>query len=92
MSSEKFTIAAQIAWSELQEKIRRISLLHERDGEKIYPYETAKIEVAKINYDKVRPTSLYVLRKNLAVQSQIANFLSTEGLNPLDLEGGGCIR
>lgn len=81
-------IEGTIEWSILEQRVRETTLLERRNDETIYPYENARIELRTINYQEVSPTSLYVLRKNLARQAEIATALTDEGYHPLEMDGG----
>ena len=82
------TIERVIPWDELEQRLRETPLLRQGDSEPVYPYEDAKIRLEKMAYADVAPTSLYVIRKNLAIQAAIASDLSAVGYHPLELEGG----
>lgn len=81
-------IEGVVDWHTLEQNVRETTLLEQRNGETVYPYENATIQLKNINYRDVSPTSLYVLRKNLAIQAQIAVALFEEGYDPLELDGG----
>ena len=83
-----FTVTQEIAWSELEARIRQVPLLEPRDGERVYPYATATITLQEVRYDQVQPTSLYALRSHLAFQTQFAADLAATGHDPLGLTGG----
>lgn len=82
------TIEKVVPWEELEQRVRATPLLQERDGATVYPYESANIRLQNLAYTDVAPTSLYVLRKNLAAQVAIASDISHDGYHPLDLNGG----
>lgn len=82
------TIEKILAWEDLEQRLRETPLLRQGGGEAVYPYEDASIRLEKVAYADVAPTSLYVIRKNLAVQAAIGADLSIEGYHPLELEGG----
>lgn len=82
------TIEGALGWDDLEQRLRGTTLLQPRDGEIVYPYADADIRLAEIAYDDVAPTSLYVLRGNLAVQAAIASDLANEGYDPLRLTAG----
>ena len=68
--------------------MRETTLLQSGDSAPVYPYEDASIKLEKVSFSDVSPTTLYVIRKNLAIQAGIAHDLSKEGYHPLELEGG----
>jgi len=82
-----FKVIAETPWNKLQSQIRAVSLLEPRQGEIIYPYATAQITLYDIPYDAIRPTSLYVLTGNLALQEELATDLASQGYDPLALRG-----
>jgi hypothetical protein len=82
------TIEGTIGWDDLEQRLRETTLLQPRDGEAVYPYANADIRLAEIPYAEVAPTSLYVLRGNLATQATIAKDIAGEGYDPLQLTGG----
>lgn len=82
------TVEKIIPWEDLEQRLRETPLLGQRDGETVYPYEDANVCLERIAYADVAPTSLYVIRKNLAVQAAIAADIAVEGYHPLELEGG----
>jgi hypothetical protein len=82
------TIEQAIPWGDLEDKVRQTTLLSPNKEQATYPYEHARITLDHIKYEEVAPTSLYVLRKNLAVQAMIATDIAAEGYHPLELEGG----
>lgn len=82
------SVEQTIGWETVEDKVRQTKLLSTDQARTVYPYEFARITLKNITYDEVAPTSLYVLRSNLAVQSSIASDLSVEGYHPLELEGG----
>ncbi len=82
------TIEKVVSWGELEQRIRETPLLQQGEGETIYPYENANIRLEKLAFADVAPTSLYVLRQNLAVQAMIESDLSVAGYHPLELESG----
>jgi hypothetical protein len=84
-------VAAETPWHILEEQIRQVPLLEARDGALIYPYENAAITLAEIDYEAVRPTSLYVLKDNLAIQKQLTNELAPR-YDPLQLLGSITLR
>lgn len=83
-----FTIEGTIPWPNIELGVRETTLLHPRNGEVIYPYKDAEIQLTEIAYTDVALTSLYVLRENLATQTALAADIAIDGYNPLDLEGG----
>jgi hypothetical protein len=83
-----FKIEKFVPWEEVEYEVRRTPLLATINQEKVYPYENAEINLREIAYKEVRPTSLYVLRANLAVQAALGNDLKAQGCHPLELEGG----
>jgi hypothetical protein len=86
-------VEREVAWTELERRLRETPLLRSgEEDEVVYPYEYADIRLARVAYADVAPTSLYVLRKNLAVQAAIACELSVEGFHALELEGGLVLR
>jgi hypothetical protein len=80
-------VTAETPWAELAEQIRHVPLLQPRDGVTIFPYLDAEITLREVAYDEVRPTSLYVLSGNLAIQKQLVEALAPEH-DPLNLKGG----
>lgn len=82
------TIEKFMPWGELEQRIRETPLLWQGEGDPVYPYENAVIRLESLAYADVRPTSLYVLRGNLAVQAAIASDLAIQDCHPLELEGG----
>jgi len=83
-----FTIEGATPWVELKRQVRDTPLLYPRNGQKVYPYAKAGISLKPVSFAEVRPTSLYVLRKNLATQTAIATALAKEGYDPLELRAG----
>ena len=81
-------IEGVLDWNTLEQRVRETTLLEQRNDESVYPYENANIQLKRINYRDVAPTSLYVLRKNLASQAEIALALHDEGYHPLELSAG----
>lgn len=82
-------VEKEIAWINLEEQIRGVRLLNQTDeAPPIYPYENSQITLRKFSYAEVAPTSLYVLRENLALQAEIAKDIADYGLHPLELGGG----
>jgi hypothetical protein len=86
------TVEAEIGWPELEERIRAVPLLRPRDGEPVYPYEEATISLRPVDLTKIRPVTLYVLRRNLGIQEALAATLADQGHNPLVLEGALTLR
>jgi hypothetical protein len=86
------TIEETVSWAQLEQMIRATPLLHEQSGQIILPYEAAEISLREVSYTEVAPTSLYVLRENLAIQARIIDDLATWGYHPLELEGGLILR
>ncbi len=84
-----FKVERSIPWKELEPAVRRTPLLNHRD---IHPYADAQIDLREVAYSEVNPTSLYVLRANLALQAALANDIQLEGYNQLELEGSLVIR
>jgi len=82
------TVERIVPWEELEQNLRKTPLLEERNGEKIYPYAEADIRLADIAYADVAPTSLYVVRNNLAKLATISSDLSVQGYDPLELASG----
>jgi len=82
------TIENVLPWDDLEQRVRETPLLLHDDSKPVYPYEDATIRLEKIAYADASPTSLYVLRKLLAVQAAITTDLSAKGYHPLELEGG----
>ena len=82
-----FSVVGETPWEELQEQIRQVPLLLPRGGELVYPYENARINLYEIPYAAVRPTSLYVVSRNLQLQRELAADLESQGVDPLALEG-----
>ena len=82
------SVEQTVGWEGIEDKVRQTKLLSANQEQAVYPYEYARISLRNISYDEVSPTSLYVLRNNLAVQAAIAADLSAEGIHPLELEGG----
>jgi len=82
------SIEKEIPWDQLEQRLRETPLLQQGDGPAIYPYEDATIRLEKLAYADVAPTTLYVIRKNLAVQAMINVDLSYQNYDPLNLEGG----
>jgi hypothetical protein len=83
-----FTVEGATPWSQLEEEVRRVPLLHPRDGEVIYPYADAEISLQEVAYSEVRPSTLYVLRNNLAIQTAITASIRKDDYHPLELEYG----
>lgn len=81
------TVESKTSWADLENLIRHTPLLHEREGVKVYPYMDAQITLELIQYDDVRPTSLYALSDNIAVQQRLTHDL-LPNYDPLNLEGG----
>jgi hypothetical protein len=81
-----FTVVSQTSWADLKELIRRTPLLHERGGQIIYPYKDAEISLKAVLYKEVRPTSLYVIRGNLKLLTQLMHDIGPE-YDPLQLSG-----
>lgn len=77
-----------IPWDDLEQRLRETQLLEARDGQPVYPYASADIRLENIAYADVAPTSLYVVRRNLATLATITNDLSAQGYDPLQLNGG----
>lgn len=84
-----FRIEKSISWRELEAKVRKTPLLNNSGA---HPYEAATIELREVNYSEVNPTSLYVLRANLALQAALARDIGSEGHDQLELEGGLVVR
>lgn len=82
------TIEKVVPWEDLEQRVRETTLLGSAEIDPIHPYEDADIRLERVAYTDVSPTTLYVIRKNLAVQAAIANELSVDGYHPLELEGG----
>ena len=82
------TVERMIPWDDLEQRVRETPLLQQDDSQPVYPYEDATIRLEKIAYTDVSPTSLYVIRRLLAVQAAIGADLSAKGHHPLELEGG----
>ena len=80
-------VVDQTPWEELERQIREVPLLAQQNGESIFPYANATIELAEVAYADVRPTSLYVLQANLDFQKQLAADLAQQGIDPLALTG-----
>ncbi len=81
-----------LAWDDLEQRLREIPLLEMRDGQAVYPYEDADISLEQVAYTDVSPTTLYVVRKNLAIQAALADELAAEGYDPLELTCGLILR
>jgi len=69
---------------ELIEAVRNVGLLNSPD---IKPYENADISIGVFDIGALRPTTLYVLRKNLETQQRLAAALEIQGYHPLELDG-----
>ena len=69
---------------ELITSVRGVSLL---TSPEVKPYEAAIIEIKEIDLSEIRPTTLYVLRQNLAFQRSLSSTLREVGFDPLDLDG-----
>lgn len=82
------TIEKILPWEDLEQRLRETPLLYERDGRTVYPYEYADICLKQVLYAETALTSLYVIRKNLAVQTAIASDIAPAGFYPLELEAG----
>lgn len=82
-----FRVVAEIPWQTLEDRIRHTPLLMPRDGQQVFPYLDAEITLAEIAYDDVRPTSLYILHDNIALQTELADDLAPDH-DPLALQGG----
>jgi hypothetical protein len=86
--AEKF-----IPWEVVEKEVRNTTLLATDNLEvPVYPYENAAISLREVNYDEVRPTSLYVLKDSLAIQAALGSDLIFQGYHPLHLEGGLVLR
>ena len=83
-----FEIRSVTPWKELEPQFRAVTLLNDINGETVYPYENARISLQQFRYDEVRPTSLYAIRSNLAVQDAIRSALEVHGMDPLELDCG----
>lgn len=81
------TVEQVVPWEDLEQRLRETPLLRQSGEDAVYPYEDATIRLEKLAYADVAPTSLYVIRKNLAIQAVIGCDLSVEGYEPLAL---GC--
>lgn len=79
-------VVQEIPWSTLEDQIRHVPLLQPRDGKLVFPYLHAHIALEEINYDDVRPTSLYALRDHLSFQIKLAEDLIPKH-DPLALKG-----
>jgi len=79
--------AEKLPWKDLEEEVRNVPLLEQRDGETIYPYAEATIKLRKFAFHEVRPSSLYVLSANLALQRSLFIELGKLGIDPLNLKG-----
>jgi hypothetical protein len=83
-----FTVESEIAWTDLEQQIRKTPNLQPRDGQLVYPYAEATISLVELAYSEVRPTSLYVVASNLETQRQLTSDLEQAGYDPLSLAGG----
>lgn len=82
-------IEGEIAWTDLEERVRAVTLTGSGEGEPpIYPYEYATIRLERVAYADVLPTTLYVIRDNLALQVALNEALRDHSCHPLELEGG----
>lgn len=81
-------VVSEVPMETLEEQIRNVTLLHQRDGEVVYPYADADIDLANVDYHRVRPTTLYVLRSHLEFQGRLSRDLQKQGYHPLNLPGG----
>lgn len=79
------SVVRETPWEVLEDQIRNVPLLEPRNGALVYPYLKADVRLEEIAYADVRPTSLYVLRRHLAFQTQLAQDIAPH--DPLNLMG-----
>lgn len=81
-------VAGQVGWPQLEGQIRAVTMVQPgQNGTPVYPYEDATISLKEVRFDEVRPTTLYLLRPNLAFQGQLSADLQAQGHDPLELDG-----
>lgn len=83
-----FFVEHEICWPELQERVREVTLLESCNDKTVQPYKDAVITLKELEFTTVRPTSLYVITKNLQIQEKLSEHLGNEGYDPLALKGG----
>jgi hypothetical protein len=83
-----YEVVGAIDWQTLEQQVRHVRLHELRDGEVVYPYEHAQITLTELDYASLRPTSLYVITRNLEQQRKLATDLAEQGYDPLALRGG----
>lgn len=81
-------VIRETSFTELENQVRHIPMLEAApNGEVIYPYLDADIGLVEVSYSDIKPTTLYVLRKNLEIQSSLSVQLDRIGFDPLELTG-----
>ncbi|MCA9312955.1 hypothetical protein H6801_04480 [Candidatus Nomurabacteria bacterium] len=77
-------IVSETTEQELIDRIRDVALLKNPD---IRPYRCAEVAIREVNLADIKPTTLYVLSKNLEFQRNLTATLAGHDLDPLSLSG-----
>jgi len=79
------------SWSQVEELFRKVEL---HGDSKVLPYKRAKIESRVMEFNEVKPLSLYVLKQKIDFQEKLREqFLKQRKIDTLDLNGkrGGLV-
>ena len=72
---------------DIAQRIEKAPLLKkDENGNDILPYRNAQITFEDIAINSFRPTTLYVVRKNLEAQIRLSKELAAVGQDPLELD------
>jgi hypothetical protein len=78
-----------VSWEDLEQEFRQTTLLKQPE---VQPYLEAEISLERLALDSMRPTTLYVVNKNIQVQTDLRADLQAQGYDSLALEGGLVLR
>ena len=80
----------EIDLDELKALVRTVPLMGlDKDGNKIFPYKNAKIELRTVDPNELNPSTFYLLKGNVDFQREMrASLLAKEGVDSLKLDGG----
>lgn len=81
-------VTGETSWANLEQSIRSVPLLHERNGAAVYPYAEADIALKLVDFESTTASTLYVVKKCLQTQARLAADLSSAGVDLLNLNGG----
>lgn len=82
-------VVREISWSELEEMLRTVPMkAPDAQGNTIFPYQTAPIELRRVDAEELNPTTFYLIKSHLEFQKQLREALLAKGYDTLQLKGG----